>query len=100
VRSLVLASAALFAASAEPALADVPTGAGRSSSSSVQRDVPVPSAEPDSRAPLPGTAEEADDYARREAESPEVQKFAGGFIIFLLVVAVLILVIILLARAI
>jgi len=98
VRCLVLASAALFAATAEPARADVPSAASRPTSSSVQRDVPVLPAEPESRAPRPGTAEEADDYARREAESPEVQKFAGGFVVFLLVVAALILIIIILAR--
>ena len=98
VPGLVLATAALVAASAAPVRADVPTAAERTSTAPAPRDVLVPPAEADARSPRPGTVEEADDYARREAESPEVREFVGGFIIFLLVVTVLILLIILLAR--
>ena len=100
VPGLVLATAALVAASAAPVRADVPTAAERTSTAPAPRDVLVPPAEADARSPRPGTVEEADDYARREAESPQVQKFAGGFVVFLLVVTILIIVIILLARAI
>jgi len=52
----------------------------------------------DALAARPGTEDEEAAYARREAESPDVQDYAGGFIVFLLVVVALVLIIILLAR--
>ncbi len=46
----------------------------------------------------PGAEDDDAAYARREAESPEVQDFSGGFVIELLVVAVLVLLIVVLAK--
>jgi len=88
----VLAAGAIFG----PGAVDVRAEAPREEKPVLA--VPAPAERP---APLPGTAEEARDYERREAESPEVQEFVGGgwdFVIGLLVIAALVLVIILLAR--
>jgi len=95
VLGLVLAATSLVVASATQVRADVPTTTARGVA--VSRDVLPAQPAPDA-APQAGTDDESDDYARREAESPEVQKFPGGFIIFLLVVAVLVLLIIFLSR--
>lgn len=48
--------------------------------------------------PVPGTEEEERSYAQREAASPAVQEFSGGFVVALLFIVALVLVIILLAR--
>jgi len=52
----------------------------------------------DARLPQPATAEEESVYERREAESPKVREYSGGFIIFLLVVVVLVLLILILSK--
>ncbi len=69
--------------------------AGETKAAVVLRDAPGAR---DDVAAQPGTEEEERAYAQREADSPEVQRFEGGFLIELLLVAVLVLVIILLAR--
>jgi hypothetical protein len=93
VTGLVLAGAALVAAPA--ARADAPTPAVRGTRDAREA---LPARAAPRASPRPGTDEEADEYARREAASPKVQKFVGGFIVFLLVVTVLVLLIILLAK--
>jgi hypothetical protein len=95
VLGLVLAATSLVVAPTTEVRADVPTTT--SGGAAVSRDALPAQPAPDA-APRAGTDDEADDYARREAESPEVQEFVGGFIIFLLVVTVLVLLIILLAK--
>jgi hypothetical protein len=94
VLGLFVAAAALVAAPTTEVRADAPIAAARREargSRDVRRPAPV-------AAPRAGTEEEADEYARRESESPEVQNFAGGEIVFLLVVVALVLLIIVLAK--
>jgi hypothetical protein len=67
-----LCAGLLLGGGAAPALAD-------------GREAPISrSAGPDARAPAaaqPGTAAEAREYEKREAESPEVREFSGGEVV-------------------
>jgi hypothetical protein len=55
----------------------VPAARAASPADPVARIAPAGEGGPPA-APRPGTGEEERDYARREAESPEVQEFTGG----------------------
>jgi cobalamin biosynthesis Mg chelatase CobN len=98
VLGAVLALASVVAATTPLAMADAPARPAATASATRARDAPTVAAPTDPTAPRSGTVEEADEYARREAASPEAQEFEGGFIVFLLVVTVLVLLIVLLAR--
>jgi len=95
-----LATAAVFAGTPDEARADLPGAPDRTPTTTASSDELSAPPSADAQSPQPGTDEEAVEYARREAGSPEVQEFSGGFVIFLLTVVVLILLIVLLARAI
>jgi DMSO/TMAO reductase YedYZ molybdopterin-dependent catalytic subunit len=95
---VVLAAGALFGAAPTEARADLPMSADRvAAATDPSRTLPAEPAT-DARLPQPATEEEESVYERREAESPQVREYAGGFIIFLLVVVALVLVIIILAK--
>jgi hypothetical protein len=94
----VLAAAALLGTAPTGARADMPISADRLPAATAAGGTLRAEPATDVRLPRPGTEDEQSAYARREAESPEVQQYAGGFIIFLLVVAALILLIIVLAK--
>ncbi len=87
----VLAAGALLAAGVQESRADETRAAA------AVRVAPAPDG---TDAPKPGTEEEERNYARREAESPQVQEFSGGFVIALLTIVVLVLLIVLLAKSI
>lgn len=85
--SLVLAAGAFLGTNATPCHADGPRAADTYSSA------------PDARladAPRPGTDDEESAYARREAQSPDVQEFTGGGIIEIVLIALVVVVIIVL----
>jgi hypothetical protein len=84
-----LAAGLLVAADVTPCRADTPIVVVSSAAS------PAPDT---ALAPRPGTDEEERAYARREAESPDAQEFAGGQVIELLLLVVIVLVIILLVK--
>ena len=100
VLTSVLAVAAFAATGAAPSWADEsrpaePAASARPARGDVARPVASLRGSPTAQ---PGTIDEERDYARREAESPQVQEFAGGFVIFLLTVVVLVLLIVYLSR--
>jgi hypothetical protein len=86
--SLVLAFGTLAAADAARCRADGTPAA-------VSSAAPAPDA---AAAPQPGSEEEERAYARREAESPGAEKFAGGFIGFLILVALVVIIILLVQK--
>jgi hypothetical protein len=96
--AVVLAAASLFAPAASEARADLPATAERTPAATSLVDAPPAEPANDTRLPQPGTEEEQRDYERREAESPEVEQYAGGFVIFVLVVVALVLLILILAN--
>jgi len=84
---IILGAAALFAAVPGTAFADARSNPAAFSA-------PAEAAPPVSA--LPGTDAESRDYEHREAESPQVQEFAGGEVIIGFFVLVLIIVLIVL----
>ena len=100
---LVLVAFALLAASGTDArAADVPGAAAVPVA--VVAALPSPAA-PAVAAPaapaVPGTDAESDEYARREAASPEAQEFVGGdcgFFVFVFVVAMVVVLVLYLSK--
>lgn len=80
---------------AAPALATVgPDPAATQQQSTVSGGEATPQEQPDT--PQRGTAQEVRDYEQRQAESPEVQEFAGGFhgaVVVLLLVILIVLIV-------
>ena len=83
--ALILAAGAFLGTHATPCRADGPRAA----------DVSAPDARL-ADAPQPGTEDEESAYARREAQSPDVQEFTGGGIIEIVLIALVVVVIIVL----
>ena len=84
--STVLAFGTLVVPDAPSCRADVATSAATT---------PAPEV---TAAPQPGTDEEERVYARREAESPAAQEFAGGWFFAFLILVALVVIIVLLVK--